>query len=77
MHFCVVCCVSLLNIGRNGESKKMIDKLTFQVVDTVTGTCLNSTFSNYLLIDIWCNISKSVNHVSDQGSNVSGLMCKL
>ena len=36
-------------------------------------TYLNSTFSNNLLIDRWCSISKSVNHVSDQGSDENKL----
>ena len=34
------------------------------------------TSSNYPLIDIWCNISRSVNRVSDQDLNVSrDLLC--
>ena len=76
MHFCVVCFVNLVNIVRNGESKNAW--LTDQLFkwDTVTGNCISWTFSNYLLINFWGNIFESVNHVSDQGSNLSGpLMC--
>ena len=28
-------------------------------------------FSNNLLTNIWCSVSKSFKHVSDQGSNIS------
>ena len=54
-HFGVVFCTNFLKIGQqNGVTwKGMIDISTFRVWDTVIGTCLNSTFSNKLLIDIW------------------------
>ena len=48
----------------------MIGGSTFPVSHTVKGSCLISTFSNNL-INIWCSISKSVNHVFDKVSNVS------
>ena len=51
--------------------EKRIDKSNFWLLDTVTGAGLNWTFWNKLIIDRWCSISKSVNHVSYQGSNAS------
>ena len=47
--------------------------LTIRHSDSITG--LNWTLWNKYLLDRWCD-SKSDNHVSDQGSNVSGpLIC--
>ena len=34
-------------------------------------SCFISTFLNNLFTDTWCRISRKVNHVSDQDSNVS------
>ena len=56
----------------------MINRSTFRVLDTVIATCLNSIFLKNRLIDICFSLSKSVNYVSDQGSNASGpMVCKL
>ena len=38
----------------------------------MTGTYLNSTFSNNLLIDSWCSIFKSINRISDDFKFLSG-----
>ena len=48
----------------------MIDRSSFRFLDTVTRTCLNSTFSNNLSWDM-CSFSESFSKVCDQGSNVS------
>ena len=48
----------------------MILRSRFPQWDTVTATFLNSIFVNNFLLDAWCSISESVNHVSDQSSNV-------
>ena len=56
--------------------KATIDRSTFRVSNTVIGSCFISTLSNNFLTDIWCCISKSVNHVIDQGSNMyHGISC--
>ena len=49
----------------------MNDRSTFRVSGAVTGFCFISMFSSNLMIDTWCSLSESVNHISDQGSNVS------
>ena len=53
--------------GKIAESE--ITWLIYQVLEyeTVTGTCLNLTFSNKLVIDLWCSYSKLVNDISDHG----------
>ena len=48
----------------------MIDRSTFRVSDTFTGSCFISNFLNNLLTDVWFRV-KTVNHESDQGSNTS------
>ena len=45
----------------------MIEISAFRVYGPVTGTSLNLTFLNKLLIDRWCSISMSDNHISDHG----------
>ena len=65
--FGVSYCANFSNVRlQNGVNwKGMIDIPNFRAWDPVTGTCLNFTLSNKLLIDSWCRISKSVNHISD------------
>ena len=55
------------NIERhNGLTwKNIIDISNFIVWNPVTGTYLILTFSVKLLIDSWCNISDSFNHIFD------------
>ena len=50
-------------------------QINFSSISAVTRTCLNSTFSKNLLVDIRCSTSKTVNHVSYQDANVSQDLC--
>ena len=67
INFRIVYSTTFLNVGQqNGVTwKDMLGISTFRAWEFVAGPCLSLIFSSYLFIDIWCNISKNVNHVSD------------
>ena len=56
----------------------MINRSTFRVSDSVTGSCLISTFTNIILVDIWCSFSKSCTIIrSGFKCLMVVLMCKI
>ena len=65
-HFRVVYHAKFLIIGLQNSvtERDMIDQSSFRVWDSVTDYSFYLTFLNKLLIGSWCNISKSVSHIS-------------
>ena len=75
-NFCSVFRCSLCKSSKHWAAKwrlfrSVIGRSSFWLIDTATGFGLMRTFGNKLVIDRWCNGSKSVNHISCQSWNVS------
>ena len=75
--FYVVYCANFLETGlQNSEFKKVIDRLTFWVLDPVVYTCPSLNFSNKLLIVTCSNSKRRQSRVQSKFKWLSGTLLR-